>query len=243
MKLFNSVQKEQKMSKDRLAAVKKHFDAEATGWDKRVLERVPYYKEMLGTLISLLSFPKTKNFSVLDLGTGTGTIAYLINKTYPKARITCMDISAQMLASAKNKLGGVKNIEYEQDNLVNYQFKQNYDAVVSSLALHHLDPDKKKLAFYHRLYKTLNPGGIFLNTDIILADDKKTQEIYLKKWGDFILSKIPETDMQENLERYYREDRPNKLNLELTWLKKVGFYTVDVHFKYYNFAVYGGKKA
>jgi tRNA (cmo5U34)-methyltransferase len=230
------------MSKDRIAIVKDHFDSEAVGWDERALERVPYYKEMLCVLVSLLPFTKERKFSVLDLGTGTGTIAYLIKQAFPEAQITCMDIAPQMLEMSKKKLGVFSGIKYEQADLVDYRFKEKYDAVVSSLALHHLEPDKNKQDLYVRMYNALNAGGVFLNADIILADDEKTQERYLKKWREFVMSNLSQEDMKWNLERYYREDRPNKLNVELEWLKKAGFSSAETHFKYYNFAVYGAVK-
>jgi tRNA (cmo5U34)-methyltransferase len=229
-------------SEDRIAIVKEHFDSAAVGWDERALERIPFYREMMGVLVSMLPFTKDQEFSVIDLGTGTGTIAYLIKQAFPSARITCMDIAPQMLEMAKKKLSGFSGITYEQADLVNYRFKEKYDAVVSSLAMHHLEPDNDKKDFYARIYNALNTRGVFLNADIILADDEKTQERYLKEWGKFVLSNLPEEDMKANLARYYREDRPNKLNAELDWLRNAGFASVDAHFKYYNFAVYGAVK-
>jgi tRNA (cmo5U34)-methyltransferase len=231
------------MSKERIDIVKDHFNSEAGVWDKKALERVPYYREMFEILVSMLPFAEERGFSVIDLGAGTGTISYMVKKAFPAARITCMDIAPQMLEMARKKLAGFKDIEYELADLADYKFKGKYDAVVSSLALHHLEPDENKLAFYRRLYSALNPGGVFLNADIITADDEKTQEIYLKKWGEFVLSNLPSEDMQENLKRYHREDRPNKLNTELDWLRKAGFASAEAHFKYYNFAVYGALKA
>lgn len=38
------------------------------------------------------------------------------------------------------------------------------------------------------------------------------------------------------------EDRPAKLIEQLNWLAEIGFTDVDVIWKYYNFAVYGGLK-
>lgn len=229
------------MGKERISEVKKHFDQEAGAWDQRVLTRVPYYKEMLNCLVSALTFAAEKPINVLDLGTGTGTIPFLIKTKFPKAKITCMDISAQMLDTAKIKLSNFSDISFEQGNLTDYKFKEQYDAVVSSLALHHLEPNQDKINFYKNLFNALNPEGIFINADIILADDEQTQELFLKKWGEFVLSNLPNEDMQENLQRYYREDRPNKLSTELTWLKTVGFKSTEIYWKYYNFAVYGAK--
>ena len=42
--------------------------------------------------------------------------------------------------------------------------------------------------------------------------------------------------------QYQEEDRPAKLIDQLNWLVELGFSDVDVIWKYYNFAVYGGRK-
>lgn len=41
---------------------------------------------------------------------------------------------------------------------------------------------------------------------------------------------------------YKTEDRPTSLMNHVNWLRDVGFDDVDVVWKYYNFAVYGGRK-
>jgi len=43
--------------------------------------------------------------------------------------------------------------------------------------------------------------------------------------------------------RYEAEDRPAPLVDQLTWLTTIGFRDVDVVWKYYNFAVYGGRRS
>ena len=42
--------------------------------------------------------------------------------------------------------------------------------------------------------------------------------------------------------KYHTEDRPAKLIDQLAWMLEIGFAAVDVVWKYYNFAVYGGVK-
>jgi tRNA (cmo5U34)-methyltransferase len=44
------------------------------------------------------------------------------------------------------------------------------------------------------------------------------------------------------LQQYQEEDRPAKLMDQIAWLTNLGFGDVDVIWKYYNFAVYGGRK-
>ena len=44
------------------------------------------------------------------------------------------------------------------------------------------------------------------------------------------------------LPKYREEDKPAKLMNQLQWLVDIGFIETDVIWKYYNFAVYGGRK-
>jgi tRNA (cmo5U34)-methyltransferase len=44
------------------------------------------------------------------------------------------------------------------------------------------------------------------------------------------------------LPKYHAEDRPAKLLDQLDWLTQAGSVAVDVVWKHYNFAVYGGVK-
>jgi len=37
-------------------------------------------------------------------------------------------------------------------------------------------------------------------------------------------------------------DKPSSLSEQLQWLKEAGFQDVDCYYKYFNFAVYSGKK-
>ena len=55
--------------------------------------------------------------------------------------------------------------------------------------------------------------------------------------------KISEEEIEGKwIPKYLAEDRPAKLVDQLEWLKGIGFADVDVIWKRYNFAVYGGTK-
>ena len=53
---------------------------------------------------------------------------------------------------------------------------------MSSLALHHLETDDDKLGFYEKVYAALNPGGMFINIDVVLGGDENLQSVYMEKW-------------------------------------------------------------
>ena len=55
--------------------------------------------------------------------------------------------------------------------------------------------------------------------------------------------KISEDEIQNKwILKYYQEDYPDKLSDQIKWLEEIGFKETDVIWKYYNFAVYGGRK-
>ncbi|MCU0532440.1 MAG: class I SAM-dependent methyltransferase [Hydrococcus sp. Prado102] len=223
--------------------IKKTFEEIAHEYDEIIQRFIPYYHQMLEAVVCALPFGKSVAINVIDLGSGTGTVAKLIKDAYPEARITCLDLVENMLEMAKSKLVGKSNIRYQNGNFERYQFDDVYDVAISSLALHHLLTDEDKKRFYQKIYDNLAPGGVFYNADIILASSDRIQETYMNQWKAFMRKQLSEDDIENKcIAKYYEEDRPAKLLEQLSWLTDIGFCEVDVLWKYYNFAVYGGRK-
>ena len=227
---------------ERLNKVKSHFDGEADIFDSHVIKAVPYYAQMLDALISSITFEKGRVFSAVDIGSGTGTLAYLLKKRFPNAKIKCVDFAPKMLEAAKQKLKGLDDISFEQADIYGYSFKENVDAVISSLALHHLETDADKKRFQEKSFKALNSAGIFINADIILASDEKRQQVCLEKWKEFNLRSMTDAQIADRQHKYETEDRPAILMNEIDNLTAIGYKKVEVFWRYYNFAVYGGIK-
>jgi len=150
------------MKPGRLTQVKEHFESEADIFDSRVIKIVPYYADMIDALVTALPFPPSRAIRIADLGCGTGTISFCVKKRFPKARITCIDMSDNMLALAARKLKAFNHIEFEPGELSSYRFTGHYDAIVSSLALHHIE-GPGKIALFKKIHGTLKAGGVFAN--------------------------------------------------------------------------------
>lgn len=224
-------------------AVKKHFQKEAHEFDQIILKVIPYYPQMLDSLVTSIPFTKSKKVKVIDLGCGTGTVAKKVKEKYPNASIHCVDIATNMLGMAKLKLANYPNITYENADLSNYSFIDSYDAILSSLTLHHLVTDSNKINFYTKIYQALKPKGIFYNADVILGSNNITQKNNMLHWIEFMQKTMSIREIKQKcLKRYKQEDHPTKLSAQLQWLNNIGFINIDVVWKYYNFAVYGGFK-
>lgn len=226
-----------------MEAVKKHFEEEAKEFDEIILRLIPYYAEMIEGMVSAIPTYRSSDINVIDLGCGTGTISKRIKEIFPQATITCLDLANNMIEMSKLKLARFSDIRYQVGDFRDYKFDDAYDVVVSSLALHHLVTDKDKIRFYRKIYEALRPNGIFLNADVILGSNEHFQNVYMEKWKSFMRKSVSEGEIESRwLPQYREEDRPAKLMDQIVWLIDLGFAEVDIIWKYYNFAVYGGRK-
>jgi tRNA (cmo5U34)-methyltransferase len=77
----------------------------------------------------------------------------------------------------------------------------------------------------------------------VLGSGDFVQAAYLRKWCEFMRRYVSQEEIEDKwIPKYLAEDRPAKLMPQVTWLAEIGFSDIDILWKYYNFAVYGGIK-
>ncbi len=223
--------------------VKNHFEDEANEFDSLILKLIPYYREMVTSLVTVIPFDTSKPIKVLDLGCGTGNVSKAVKERFPKSRITCIDLAENMIEMARSKLSRYNDIKYQRGDFRELEFEKGYDVVVSSLALHHLPRDEEKKEIYSRIYDTLRKGGVFYNSDIVLGSSNYLNNLYMEKWKDFMLKNLSLDEIEEKwIPKHREEDFPVCLLDHLDWLCNTGFKDLDVVWKYSEFAVFGGCK-
>lgn len=104
--------------------------------------------------LSRMSKAKT---SVLDVGCGSGILAYALSDHYD--RVYGIDISEGMLEIARSKRHK-PSIQYMQMNAEEMMFDQTFDLIVSRTTLHHIE-DKESL-FEKMKYLLKDDGKIVL---------------------------------------------------------------------------------
>lgn len=223
--------------------IKEHFESEAKEFDEIIIKIIPYYDQMIGALIDSIHFENNSAIRIIDLGCGTGTVAKRISGKFPNSKIVCLDIASNMIDIAKYKLSEHNDTEFITGDFSKIDFGNKFDVVVSSLALHHLENDNCKKMFYNKIYNFLTDPGLFINADVVLASTDYHQNINMNRWIEFMNKTVPEDEIFNYwIPKYKEEDRPAKLTDQLRWLEDIGFKSIDVFWKYYNFSVYGGFK-
>ena len=147
-------------------------------------------RRMFGLLASFYNhFLRGKPTRILDLGCGDGILAHELLKVDDAISAVLVDGSADMLGKARERLKDFKNVQF-----INASFQEiigkdilqpDFDFIVSSLAVHHLNMPEK-ISLFKSLYAHLSPGGFFLNIDVILAPSRSLEQWYLKLWQEWM---------------------------------------------------------
>jgi len=217
--------------------------------DLYILERKRLFKIMQSLYKYFLAKNlKNRPIKTLDIGCGDGILTHKLLEVDKNLEGTLMDGSSEMLNNAKLRLKSYPQIKYIQETfqeLVKNDLKDEYDFVVSSLAIHHLSLSQKKELFKF-IYNHLNKGGFFLNIDTIKAPSQYLEEWYLELWKEWITEKETENEESfKHIPNQYKnnpDNHPHTLKNQLDSLESIGFKNVDCYYKYGVFAVYGGQK-
>ncbi len=138
--------------------------------------------------------------SLLEVPVGTGVLTMPVYKGLPKADITCLDYSADMMANAQKRAVamGVHNVAFVQGDVGALPFADESFDIVLSLNGFHAFPDKN--AAFRETFRVLKKGGIFCGCFYISGEFARTdwfvRHMYVPK-GFF----TPPFETKESLEK------------------------------------------
>jgi tRNA (cmo5U34)-methyltransferase len=222
--------------------VKEIFDAGAQRYDGQRRKVIPCFDDFYETVIDLIPYHREDTFRVLDLGAGTGLLTSLILSRFPKATPTVIDISEKMLAKARERFEGKHEVRFCVMDYAVAQLPGEFDLVVSAISIHHLF-DSEKRTLFQRVFHALEPGGAFIHAELVKGSTDYSEALCKKMWLDHLHRTDLTGDQLSVIRERMSYDRTTELQTQLDWLTEAGFEDVDCYYKYYNFAVYAGRKA
>ncbi len=214
------------------------FDRQADSYDAARRRLIPCYERFYASATAALALAGRLE-RVLDLGAGTGLMAAHVRGAYPGAELVLSDGAAAMLEQARELLGEQRT-SYVQADLAEPLPPGPWDAIVSALAIHHLDDDGKRDLF-ERIREQLRAGGVFVNAEQVRGASALF-DTFNANWHETQAraAGADEAEWAGALERM-AHDRCASVEAQLSWLRLAGFADVDCVFKQHRFAVFVAK--
>jgi tRNA (cmo5U34)-methyltransferase len=195
---------------------------------------------------------------VVDICCGAGGLAGSVLEALPSVRVLGVDRSDRMLEAAQKSLAQfedrfvVRKIELE-DRGWRSELPKPLLGAVSSLAIHHLLHDDKRVLFAD-VRDALVPGGAFLVIDLVEPLRPETRALAARRWDEEVQRQSREglgslaafEVFDERDGNYFRDpnpdeiDRPAPLVDQLEWLREAGFVDVGVFWTDAGHALFGG---
>ena len=140
---------------------------------------------------------------LLEVPVGTGVLTMPLYASLPKATVTCLDYSADMMENARKRAAalGLSNVTFVQGDVGALPFGDESFDLVLSLNGFHAFPDKD--AAFSETFRVLKPGGVFCGCFYIAGEFPRTdwfvRHMYVPK-GFF----TPPFETQESLTKRLR---------------------------------------
>lgn len=144
------------------------FDAWAPVYDRETQAESGFpfegYARVLAAVLKLAA--PQPGMVILDLGTGTGSLADLFVRQ--GCHVYATDFSAAMLERARVRLPQAVLAQHDVRQPLPETFPHAFDRIVSAYVFHHFELDEK-VSICSRMCSLLKPGGRLLVADLMFA--------------------------------------------------------------------------
>jgi tRNA (cmo5U34)-methyltransferase len=222
-------------------SVSAHLGINLAEYDRSIRTFIPHYEEMLDQAAAVLT-PLRPRATIVELGVGTGALASRCLGRAPDARFVGIDSDPAILEMARRRLRrhGRREVELIPADFSSVTLPR-CDAIIASLALHHVRTARAKRALYVRCGQALSRHGLFVNADVHLASDAALRSVAHAEWRAHLSETYGTRQADAFLRAWSREDVYFTLEQEAAMLEAAGF-EPGIFWRHSCFAVMVGRR-
>jgi len=146
---------------------------------------VPRRAEQMAAILTLLPVGPEDSAKVVELCCGEGRLTASVLRCFPSVEALALDGSSEMRARAQERLAEfgprarVGALDLAETDW--WHELDGADAVVSSLAVHHLSGEQKRRLF-EAVAQRLSPRGALLIADLVEPQRAEARELFAATW-------------------------------------------------------------
>lgn len=238
----SSVKKDTLFASPQAKSADFQFDQRTAEVFEDMLSRsVPFYQEVQRMMVELVKHFAQPGGAVYDLGCSVGRTLTQLAKEIPSAdvRLVGVDLSEPMIQKATANLrqaGCLDRCELRIEDLNALQGLDDACAVIMCLTLQFIRPLNRD-AVLQTIYHSLSDRGCLIVVEKILGNNSLFNRLLIDLYYAF-KRRQGYSDIEIGKKREALENVliPYRLDENIQLLRKVGFESIEVFFKWYNFA-------
>jgi tRNA (cmo5U34)-methyltransferase len=242
------------MPSDSIAAY--DLPSRVASYDRDMELMHPNRSKMVDITLEIVSSEHSGPSHALELGCGTGYFTKRFLENFPSFEVLAIDGAQAMVDLAKVRLGKLaERVDFKLGDFRNLPKlipgKTRVSVVFSSFALHHLNR-AEKIDLIQQSIRFLEPGGWFINADIVKGEseliEKRIQEIRVQGILRKAAGKDERFQNAQSIRQFLRDleardrDQPQTLGEDLHICREAGLASASIFWAEYREVVYGGVK-
>ena len=202
-------------------SARKHLRVTIDSYDDAIRRFIPGYDTLLTEASAAAAAVSPAH--ALDLGAGTGGLSRALLEHDGVGVVELLDVDQEMLDHARERLTN----HGDRVRFTLRSFEKPFprcDAIVASLALHHIPTLDETRALYRRAFEALRSGGVLVNADCMMPRDSATRSSLYREWADHMVAHgITEARAWQHFEEWAEEDTYFSLEQEVEAVSTAGF--------------------
>lgn len=213
----------------------------ASVFDDMVSRSVPFYLETQMMALRLACNFVRQKTNIYDLGCSTGTVLGELAKMVPDPSVGLIGIdnSDAMLKQAEEKLSGLSSpdrVELRNSDLSGDIEIKNASVVIMNYTLQFIRPLQRE-ALVQKIYNGLCKNGCLILVEKVLGNDSLFNRLYIQLYYEYKRKQgYSENEIAKKREALENILVPYRIDENMEMLKRCGFSSVDIFYKWYNFA-------